>query len=457
MKRLTALISACLIVILLLPVTALAAPSDGFAARLAGLESHIRSTQLAQSLQSDQPDDWAVMALARDGALSRADQAAYLSRLQSRKDLSGTALEKAIIALKALKQDPTNFYGRNLIGELGRDTSLNSANSFSADIYALVALNAYEDKLPAGAVNTPANLIQKIVSRADPNGGWGYMDPPATIKADVDTTGAALAALAPYQNRPDVRNAVNKAVQYLARVELPDGGFSNYGENSDSTAEAVIGLTSVGVDPTAGKFDKQGRNPLNILYTYQSGKGYRWQPGFSEDPMTNDEVLKAFVAYKVFPGGGKLFAFPTAKAAAPVEMKPASGLGQETASGKSAAAVPSAIASSSARKAVTAGKVSSTRDTIPTVPFSEIASHFAAEKTGSGLLSKAESVNTRPENKIAEKSPLAAAAGNKENTAQTQAAQSTAVNPVLLIIGILVVLLGAALLIFRKAIWRRRT
>lgn len=466
MKRLTAIILTLFFAILL-PFTASAAPSDDFKAHLTSLENYVQSGQLAQSLQTDQTgqlDDWAVIALARNGALPQENQVAYLNKLQSETNLSGTSLEKVIIALKALNQDPTNFNGRNLISELSRDTSL---NTFSADIYALIALNTYEDKLPADAVNTPASLIQKILSQADPDGGWGYAGPPA----DVDTTGAALAALAPYQDQADVKDAINKAADYLARSELPDGGFSNYGENSNSAAEAVIGLTSVGIDPTAGPFDKNGKNPVNNLYTFQSGDGYMWQPGYPADPMTDDEVLKAFVAYKTFLSGGKLFVFPAAassvpvvKVPAPVKIKPSptsSGPSKNTTSKKSAVKISSEPSHPAAtRKTSSVQKTPSAQNTTSIGFASTAASHPAAKKTENSPDSIAKASGTQPkmhktvkEHKAVQQ---AQAAGSKKNTLQTEATRSTVVNPIFLIIGMIIVLLGAVALIFRKTIWRRR-
>lgn len=465
MKRLTAIILAFFIAILL-PFTASAAPSDDFETHLTSLENHVQSGQLAQSLQaaqSGQPDDWAAIALARDGALNQENQAAYLGKLRSETNLSGTALEKVIIALKALKQDPTDFNGRNLISELGRDTSVNTP---SADIYALIAFNKYEDRLPAGAVNTPASLIQKILSQADQDGGWGYAGPPA----DVDTTGAALAALAPYQNQADVKEAINKAVEYLASIELPDGGFSNYGENSDSTAEAVIGLTSVGIDPTSGQFDKGGKNPLNNLYTFQSGDGYVWQKGDAEDPYTNEEVLEAFVAYKVFLSGGKLFVFPVAASSAPAVKTPApvktqpmsqSSLGKKTSSKKSVVKIiPKTSHPAANQKTLPIQKIPSAQHTTSTVLVSTAASHPAAEKTKNSPVSKTKVSNNRPKTHKSVKkhktTQQAQAAGSKKDHLQTKAAQSTVVNPIILISGTIVTALGASALIFRKAIWRRR-
>ncbi|TGA99879.1 hypothetical protein E4665_02720 [Sporolactobacillus shoreae] len=460
MKRYTTIILAFFLAILF-PFTVSAATPNDFETHLTSLENYVQSGQLTQSLTdtTGQLDDWAVIALARNGVLTQENQDAYLSKLQSETNLSGTSLEKVIIALKALKQDPMSFNGRNLIGELSKDNSLSTP---SANIYALIALNTYEDKLPVDAVNTPAGLIQKILSQTDQDGGWGYAGPPA----DVDTTGAALAALAPYQSQADVKNAINKAVQYLAGSELPDGGFSNYGENSNSAAEAVIGLTSVGIDPTTGPFDKNGKNPVSNLYTFQSGNGYMWQSGYPEDPMTNDEVLKALVAYKTFFSGGKLFVFPKAISSDPVVKVPApvikpssetSGISNNTSSKKSVVQVTSETSHLAGTRKTSPVKITSVvQNTTSTVPASKAAVHSALGKTEKSPDSKAKVSGTQPKTHKAVKKRQAQATRNKKNTPQTKATRSMAVNPVFLLTGIIIFLLGAAALIYRLTIWRRR-
>ncbi|WP_010632794.1 prenyltransferase UbiA [Sporolactobacillus vineae] len=483
MKRFTAIILTFLLAILL-PFTASAATGNDFQQHLTSLESHVQSGQLAKSIKAGQLDDWSLISLARDNVLTQENKNSSLKLLAERTDLSGQNLEKTIISLKALGQDPSRFNSQDLTAKLAGDTSLKGIYD---DVYGLIALTG--SKVPADAVNTPDKLIDTILKLAAPapNGGggngWGF--DPAT--PDVDTTGAVLAALAPYQSEPKVSEAINHAVDYLAAVKSPDGGFSNYGENSNTTAEAVIGLTAVGINPaTDPRFNKNGKNPLTYLYPYEKPDGdYYWSASYPGDPVvSNDEVLKAYVAYKVFLSGGKLFVFPAATASAPVVKtpstnEPAQQPAKTSTTSSGAAATPktaskqttSAVASKtsqpvSASRAVT--KLASAESPAAQQPVSGSAvSTTAAAPETSALSGSPAAVSAKkqtPEKRSAKKkaevkqasSKQASAPGNTKSAPQTKAVRSTRVNPVILIAGIIVALLGAAALIFRKMIWRRR-
>jgi Predicted solute binding protein len=476
MKRFTAIILAFILAILL-PFTASAATPARFENELTSLTNYIQ--------QSGQLDNKSVNALARDGALTATNREAFIKQLQEQVSkeqeqdtLKGNKLASIIIALRALNQNPEKFYGLNLINKLSEDTSFSSVYDY---IYSLIALTSLDTKLPSNAINTPDTLIHELLLRESSSltvpklYGWGYSQTP-----DVDATGMALAALAPYRNQPDVQKAIDKAVYYLEKSELPMGDFTDgYEENSDTTTQAVIGLTSVGVDPTSEPFNKNGKNPLNSLFTYKIGNGYKWMLSDSqESPYSNIDVLQAFVAYKAFLSGGKLFVFPAAPASAPVVKTPAPNQPQQTTeqgmkpAGESTttktatvkvAAKPSQPASAS--KAAT--KLASAESPAAQQPVSgNAASTTAAAPETSALSGSPAAVSAKkqtPEkHRTSKKSAVkqsaskqASASGAKKNTPQTKAVQSTGVNPAILIAGIIVIVLGATALIFRKAIWRR--
>lgn len=481
MKRFTAIILAFILAILL-PFTASAATPNDFETNLSNLEKHIQSGQL---------DNKSVNALARDGALTAANREAYIKQLQEQVSkeqeqdtLKGNNLASIIIALRALNLNPENFFGLNLINKLSEDTSFSSVYDY---IYSLIALTSLDSKLPSNAINTPDTLIHELLLRESSSltiprlYGWGYSKTP-----DVDATGMALAALAPYRNQPDVQKAIDKAVYYLEKSELPMGDFTDgYEENSDTTTQAIIGLTSVGVDPTSEPFNKNGKNPLNRLFAYKIGNGYKWMLSDSqENPYSNIDVLQAFVAYKAFLSGGKLFVFPAATASAPVVKTPSTNEPAQqpakistTSSGAAATSkttskqTTSAVASKtsqpvSASRAVT--KLASAESPAAQQPVSGSAASTTTAATETSALSggpaavsaKKQTPEKRSTKKKAEvkqaSSKQASASGNTKSAPQTKAIQSTGVNPVILIAGIIVALLGAAALIFRKKIWGSR-
>lgn len=72
-------------------------------------------------------------------------------------------------------------------------------------------------------------------------------------------TGMAMTALAPYNNDkyPDVKAAVERAVEWLSYSQKDDGGYASWGTaNSESCDQVVMGLCACGIDPTGDKFTK---------------------------------------------------------------------------------------------------------------------------------------------------------------------------------------------------------
>lgn len=89
-------------------------------------------------------------------------------------------------------------------------------------IYALLAINARDslkESRPESVTMTEQQMIDKLlgVYQAE-EGGFGLSGP----SFDVDITGMALQALAPYYNtREDVKEAVDKAVNHLSQAQVP--------------------------------------------------------------------------------------------------------------------------------------------------------------------------------------------------------------------------------------------
>lgn len=79
-------------------------------------------------------------------------------------------------------------------------------------------------------------LVDALLNAQHTDGGWTYDSASSKDSASsVDVTGMVLSALAPYQEREDVKPAVQKAVAYIYNEQLENGGFSADGQvNSNS-------------------------------------------------------------------------------------------------------------------------------------------------------------------------------------------------------------------------------
>ena len=78
------------------------------------------------------------------------------------------------------------------------------------------------------------------------NGGFGLTGKDNT---SVDMTAMALQALAPYQERTEVKEAIDRAVSCLKEEMRDDFGYGT----SESTAQVLLALSCLGIDPTSAE------------------------------------------------------------------------------------------------------------------------------------------------------------------------------------------------------------
>lgn len=284
-------------------------PSESFAA--VSVSKDIKNTA-SYFKSSALNSDFAVAALAKENLLTANEIKQYRKVLTDRvnaKKVTGTELVKTIIALKAIGEDPENFQKQNLIKRV-YDTAAES--SVTGYAYDLIALNTDDYEIPSDAPNTPAKIAAKLVDAELPDGGWSWSS--SAKNSDVDSTGMVLTALGTYQDKhdKDVNTAIRDGIKYLKAAEKENASFDNYGINSCTTAQAIIGLVSVGVDPTTGDFVKKGTNPISALSTYKDSKngGYKWKTtSESSDSFSTEQVFQALVAYDLFLKGDTLYNF----------------------------------------------------------------------------------------------------------------------------------------------------
>lgn len=274
----------------------------------------MKVSSTAQHVQAGEFDfnfDLLAISLLKAGKMTESNKAAYLTVLKNRvnsSELAGPNLHKTILAVRALGLEPTNFEGQDLIKKAYNDTTLNTLTAY---VYALIAFDSADYSIPEDAVWTKAKLIDKITNMDSTGGGWNWAGV-TTDPADPDTTGMVLTALGKHKSNPVVKSDINNAVSYIKAEETDNAGFISWGnENSNSTAQIVIGLSSIGVDPTSAEFMKNNNNPVNHLFTYEtSNGGYKYTMGSEEDSFSNEQVYQALVAYDKFKVGDHLFSFP---------------------------------------------------------------------------------------------------------------------------------------------------
>ncbi|WP_336990817.1 DUF4430 domain-containing protein [Bacillus toyonensis] len=251
-------------------------------------------------LQDGIESDWVALGLSRSGKNVPIEaQLNYVKagteKVEKRINrFSATDLARTIIMMNAMSADPKKVGGHNLVQKLYESDKVNSVTGYT---FALLAFDTNKYEIPVEAKWNRVALVDAILNTQHTDGGWTYTSSGSKDSASsVDVTGMVLSALAPYQDRSDVKPAVQKAVAYLYNEQLKNGGFSADGqENSNSTAQAIIGLSLV-KDVDQNRLHKA----VQSLLSYQLPNGeFKWLPSDQNgNGMATEQALLALVQFK---------------------------------------------------------------------------------------------------------------------------------------------------------------
>ena len=249
--------------------------------------------------------EWMVIGLLRSGRTVKDEDGYYdavVKFVQENIDEKGrlhdaksTENARIILALTAMGRDVTNVGGHNLL------TGLNSMEyvrkqGINGPIWTLLALDSGNYPVPQGDVTREA-LIRVILDAQLADGGWAL----SGSVSDPDMTGMALQALAPYCNtNPDVKKAVEEAIEALSLMQAADGSFASIdGSSSESVAQVIAALSALGIDAdTDPRFVKNGVSALDALCAFHvQGGGFRHIPGGDLDGMATEQGYYALAAY----------------------------------------------------------------------------------------------------------------------------------------------------------------
>ena len=244
-------------------------------------------------------DEWLIYALLRNGVEISTDvqDAYYQSAAAEVKkwnaDQKPTDIERVALALTAMGKDITDVDGTDLVSMICNSEKLSDGSNEL--IYALMALDAANAAIPADAKWSRNTIIEAMLGFQNENGGFGLTGKDST---SVDMTAMALQALAPYQERTEVKEAIDRAVSCLKEEMRDDFGYGT----SESTAQVLLALSCLGIDPTSAEvgFGTPNFNMITNLMKYRQNDG-----GFSHlsnltksQEMSTVQVLQALDAYK---------------------------------------------------------------------------------------------------------------------------------------------------------------
>ena len=219
-----------------------------------------------------------------------------------------TELQRAAIALSAVSECP-----QKLINAAAYCNADFARQGFNAWIWALVAANCSGLEAEETALYTRRDLASEIISRQLPDGGFTLRGE----SADTDMTAAAIYALAPLSEDEEIAAALERAVARLSELQLGSGGFSSMGiENCESTAQALIAFTAVGLSEE----DSRVSRALSALLGYRrEDGGFAHLPDGATNSLATVQAIEALTALSLSEGGERLFDVRKTEETAPAE------------------------------------------------------------------------------------------------------------------------------------------
>lgn len=208
-----------------------------------------------------------------------------------------TEYSRVILAVTAIGKDAADVGGFNMLAPLA-DFEQTVFQGINGPIFALLALDCGNYEIPeneAGSTRATRDLyVDYIINAQLEEGGWSL----AGGEAEVDLTAMALQALAKYQDRKDVAEAIEKGLNILSENQNENGGFTAYqAESCESVAQTIVALTELGISLEDPRFVKNGNTLPDALLQFRKEDG-----GFSHlmdgdsDLLATEQAFYAMVA-----------------------------------------------------------------------------------------------------------------------------------------------------------------
>lgn len=254
--------------------------------------------------------EWAVIGLARSGAdiPSEYYEKYYNNAEKYLNDCGGmlssrkyTEYSRVILALTAIGKDPRNVDGYNLTVPLGDFETVN-AQGINGAIWALIALDSgkYEilENKDAEVQASRKMYVDCIVGEQKESGGWAF----GNMEEEADLTAMAICALANYRSDSKAEQAIQKALNFLSEIQTENGGYASWGsENSESAAQVLTALCTLGISPEDARFVKNGKTVYDNLMSFSNEDGsFSHIKDGETNQMATEQALYALAALKRF-------------------------------------------------------------------------------------------------------------------------------------------------------------
>ena len=254
--------------------------------------------------------EWLILGLARSGMeISDEYFETYFQNLSVYTAQQGgvlhakkyTEYSRVVLAVTAIGKDPLDVGGFNMLLPLA-DFEQTVFQGINGPIFALLALDSGNYEIPENiADSTQATrdlYVDYILNAQLPDGGWSLMGG----EPEIDLTAMALQALAKYQDRKDVAEAIEKGLTILSNRQNENGGYQySTAEQAscESVAQVIVALTELGISLDDSRFVKNGKTLLDgILQFHQEDGGFSHLVDGETDLLATEQAYYALVAAK---------------------------------------------------------------------------------------------------------------------------------------------------------------
>ena len=252
--------------------------------------------------------EWLILGLARSG-LEISDEyfETYFQNLSVYTAQQGgvlhakkyTEYSRVVLAVTAIGKDPLDVGGFNMLLPLA-DFEQTVFQGINGPIFALLALDSGNYEIPENTADstqaTRDMYVDYILNAQLPDGGWSLMGG----EPEIDLTAMALQALAKYQDRKDVAEAIDKGLAILSDRQNENGSYqysATEQASCESVAQVIVALAELGISLDDSRFVKNGKTLLDALLQFQQADG-----GFSHlvdgetDLLATEQAFYALVA-----------------------------------------------------------------------------------------------------------------------------------------------------------------
>ena len=306
----------CLIMIFsLFPAVALFPANAAYAADMSAVDAFLNNSLMSLSASVNA---WEIMSLSAferytgNGILTPGAREGYINTAINAISKAGYlgACASHIIALHSIGIDPARLYPVNSMTPMDAFAKIRSLLAGATLDYEISSLPFVLKALELSSLAERDDLMNEIVSflvgAADSGGGWGWG---AGLEPEADATAMVIAGLAPYYLRgdPDVVGAVDAALNWLADQQSEEGTFAYKYEgvsyfNESSTAQVVIALCSLGLDPENNAY--LGKNALDGLLSFVTPAGGfaygDWEAQGFRGFLAAKALMESAAAYDVY-------------------------------------------------------------------------------------------------------------------------------------------------------------